>query len=152
MIPVRSSIQSTMVWPNANDRALILDIISLAPRLDYERFPGGKLVPYPETSVFAYLENVGVEIPRRWAPRDLPVYIVEPAVARAQDLALLLDPSHGTAQMGAVVAQDVYLLLQLLDFVLRKVPLASILHDTRALALLPGDQQGLYHGSLVLLL
>src|SRR3954466_2413315 len=105
----RSSIQSTREWPTSKARFLILAIISLqAPRLNHVRF-AVELVLYVDTSVLPYLEGVAVKASRRWPTHVVPVYVVYSAVAWAQDLALLLDPSHRTPQMSAVVAHNIQL-------------------------------------------
>src|SRR3954463_4757226 len=107
-MPVRSSIQSAMVWPTPSVHALILDIISLqAPRLDHVRVAVGKLVLHVKASVLAYLEIVVVKTLRRCPRHETAVYIVDSTVTWAQHLTPIREPAHRAAQVGAVVAHNV---------------------------------------------
>src|SRR5215207_67637 len=103
-----------MNLPVSNAWDLILPIMP-SPYLDHEGLlgpllaPGVELVSDVHAAVLADLEVVAVHVTRRW-PRDvLAVDVVDPPVARAEELPLSLphEPAHRAPQVRTGAAQDV---------------------------------------------
>src|SRR5215210_4228472 len=118
MRPVRSSIQSARSLLHCLVRALVLVIIGFLVS-DYVRLFAGDLLHVhvvldTNGPVFADLEGVVPEAVRGWTTRVHTVYVVDSAVARAQDLLLLRAPPHRTTHVRAGVVHDVQLTRELL--------------------------------------
>src|SRR5215210_4132752 len=113
MRPVRSSIQSARSLPHCLVRALVLTIIGFLVS-DYVRLFAGILfhvhfVPNMNGPVLADLEGVAPEAVRGWAARVPTIYVVDSAVARAQNRFLLCAPPHRTTHVCAGVVHHVQL-------------------------------------------
>src|SRR5215210_2804502 len=111
MRPVRSSIQSARSLPHCLVRALVLAIIGFLVS-DYVRLFAGDLlhvqvVPDTNGPVLADLESVIPEAVRGWATRVHTVYVVDSAMARAQNLLLLGAPPHRTTHVRAGVVHNI---------------------------------------------
>src|ERR671912_2521580 len=140
-MPVRCSIQATgksrvsAVW------VLMLPIMLGAPSLDHVGLllvqAGLDVVLVPDVEL-AVLPDLGVGVTvhpaRRWATDPPAVYVVESAVARAEEELLVGEPPHGTPEVRAGVAEDVELAQDLLALGFRKT-LALLIQDGRALRL-----------------
>src|SRR5215217_4009560 len=118
MRPVRSSIQSAKSLTHRLVRALVLVIIGFLVS-DYVRLFAGDLLHVHvmldvDGSVLADIEGVVPEAVRGWATRVPTVYVVDSAVARAQDLLLLCAPPHRTSHVRAGVVHHVQLTRELL--------------------------------------
>src|SRR5215212_3489228 len=90
-----------------------------------------------EHAVFLDLHlGVAVHAPRRRPPDPPAVDVVDPAVARTEELPLPLrvhEPAHRAPEVGAGVGEDVYVLHQLLALLLGE-PVALLIHEVRAQA------------------
>src|SRR5215203_3319005 len=80
--------------------------------------------------------GVAVHAPRRRPPDPPAVDVIDPAVARTEELPLTLrvhEPAHRAPEVGAGVGEDVDVLHQLLALLLGE-PLALLVHEVRAQA------------------
>src|ERR687893_3126606 len=140
-IPVRCSIQSTRNWLASDVWVFILPIMLGAPSLDHvglllvQAWLDVVLVPDVELAVLPDL-GVGVTVhPARRRATDPPtVDVVESTVAGAEEELLVGEPSHGTPEVRAGVAEDVELAHDLLALGFRET-LALLVQDGRALRL-----------------
>src|SRR5919107_5855991 len=141
-MPVRCSIQSTRNWLASDVWFFILPIMLGAPSLDHvglllvQAWLDVVLVLDVELAVLPDL-GVGVTVhpARRRATDPPPVYVVEPAVAGAEEELLMGEPSHGTPEVRAGVAEDVELAQDLLALGFRKT-LALLVQNGRTLRFL----------------
>src|SRR5918999_6526936 len=140
-MPVRCSIQSTRNWLLSAVWVLILPIMLGAPSLDHVGFllvQAGLDVELVPDVKLAVLPDLGVDVtvhPARRRATDPPtVDVVEPAVAGAEEELLVGEPSHGTPEVRAGVAEDVELAHDLFALGFRKT-LALLVQNGRALRL-----------------
>src|SRR4051812_42898856 len=128
--------------------------------LNYEGFLGTllatrvELVPDVYLPVLADLVCVSVEVPRGRPRHVISVDVVDPPMARAEELSFSLphDPPHRTPQVGAGVGEDVEVILGLLDLLPCKRPSIVVIQKGGAITLpvravrqdlgLPGDPEG----------